>query len=152
MRSFALANVTGSMTLRVAGGGPRGPLQLVCSVPAEQQSSGLDVTFRRVHVAYGTIQPEATGATVSFVNHGQGFEAAREAGVKEVAVFAAASESFSRRNINCSIAESLERFELVVAGAKEAGIAVRGYVSCVVDCPYEVCHDLPSVFWDVVLR
>ena len=68
----------------------------------------------------------------------QGFEAAREAGAEEVAVFAAASETFSRRNINCSVAESLRRFEDVMAGAREAGIAVRGYVSCAVDCPYEV--------------
>ena len=70
--------------------------------------------------------------------HEQGFDAAKSAGVKEVAVFAAASETFSRRNINCSISESLRRFEDVMAAAAEAGIAVRGYVSCVVNCPYEV--------------
>src|SRR5437879_10398744 len=66
-----------------------------------------------------------------------GFEAARAAGATEVAVFGAASEAFSRKNINCSIAESLERFRPVTAAAREAGIKVRGYVSCVLGCPYE---------------
>ena len=67
----------------------------------------------------------------------QGFEAAIAAGADEIAVFAAASESFSRRNTNCSIAESFERFAPVLAAAKARHLAVRGYVSCVVDCPYE---------------
>ena len=67
----------------------------------------------------------------------KGFEAALEAGAREVAVFGAASESFSQRNINCSIAESLERFRPVVDAAKAADIKVRGYVSCVLGCPYE---------------
>ena len=67
----------------------------------------------------------------------KGFEAARAAGATEVAIFGAASEAFSRRNINCSIAESLERFSPVVNAAKAAGIRVRGYVSCVLGCPYE---------------
>jgi hydroxymethylglutaryl-CoA lyase len=67
----------------------------------------------------------------------QGFEAALAAGAGEVAVFAAASESFSRKNINCTIAESLARFEPVMAAAQAAGIRVRGYVSCVLGCPYE---------------
>jgi len=67
----------------------------------------------------------------------KGFEAALQAGVKEVAVFAAASESFSQKNINCSIAESLERFLPLMDAAKQHGIRVRGYVSCVLGCPYE---------------
>jgi hydroxymethylglutaryl-CoA lyase len=67
----------------------------------------------------------------------KGFEAARDAGAKEVAVFGAATETFSRKNINCSIAESLERFAPVVAAAKAAGMRVRGYISCVAGCPYE---------------
>jgi len=67
----------------------------------------------------------------------QGFEAAIAAGASEVAVFAAASESFSQRNINCSIAQSLQRFEPVLAAAVAHGIKVRGYVSCVLGCPYE---------------
>jgi hydroxymethylglutaryl-CoA lyase len=67
----------------------------------------------------------------------KGFEAARAAGATEVAIFGAASEAFSRKNINCSIAESLERFKPVVEAAKKENIRVRGYVSCVLGCPYE---------------
>jgi hydroxymethylglutaryl-CoA lyase len=67
----------------------------------------------------------------------KGFEAARAAGATEVAIFGAASETFSRKNINCSIAESLERFKPVVEAAKGSNIKVRGYVSCVLGCPYE---------------
>jgi hydroxymethylglutaryl-CoA lyase len=67
----------------------------------------------------------------------KGFEAALAAGADEVAIFAAASESFSQKNINCSIAESLARFGPVMAAAKPAGVKVRGYVSCVAGCPYE---------------
>lgn len=67
----------------------------------------------------------------------KGLEAAQAAGVQEIAVFGAASEAFSQRNINCSIAESLERFRPVAAAALAAGIKVRGYVSCVLGCPYQ---------------
>jgi len=67
----------------------------------------------------------------------KGFEAARAAGAEEIAVFGAASETFSKKNINCSIAESLERFAPVVAAAKTQGMRVRGYISCVAGCPYE---------------
>jgi hydroxymethylglutaryl-CoA lyase len=67
----------------------------------------------------------------------QGYQAAVAAGAKEIAVFAAASESFSQRNINCTIAESIERFKPVFAAAREDGVRVRGYISCVVGCPYE---------------
>lgn len=67
----------------------------------------------------------------------KGFEAAAAAGATEVAVFAAASESFSQRNINCSIGQSLARFAPVIEAAQREGIHVRGYVSCVVGCPYE---------------
>ena len=67
----------------------------------------------------------------------QGFERAVAAGADEVAIFAAASEAFSQKNINCSIAESLKRFHEVMSAAKDRNIAVRGYVSCVLGCPYE---------------
>lgn len=67
----------------------------------------------------------------------KGFEAALAAGAKEVAVFTAASEAFCQKNTNCSIAESLTRFEPVLAAAAQAGVKVRGYISCVVACPYE---------------
>ncbi|KAJ1917252.1 hypothetical protein IWQ60_007839 [Tieghemiomyces parasiticus] len=67
----------------------------------------------------------------------KGFESALAAGATEVAIFGAASEAFSRRNINCSIDESLERFRSVMEAAQAHDIAVRGYVSCVLGCPYE---------------
>jgi len=67
----------------------------------------------------------------------RGYEDARAVGVDEIAVFAAASEAFSRKNINCSIAESLDRFHPVCDKAREDGVRVRGYISCVLGCPYE---------------
>jgi len=67
----------------------------------------------------------------------RGYEAARAAGIQRVAVFAAASETFSRKNTNCSIAESLKRFETLMAAAAQHGIAVRAYVSCALGCPYQ---------------
>ncbi|MCO4799225.1 MAG: hydroxymethylglutaryl-CoA lyase, partial [Colwelliaceae bacterium] len=67
----------------------------------------------------------------------KGFEAAVAAKADEVAIFGAASEAFSQKNINCSISESLERFEPIMAAAKKANIPVRGYVSCVIACPYD---------------
>ena len=67
----------------------------------------------------------------------KGFEQALAAGVEEIAVFGAASEAFSQKNINCSIAESLERFRPVAEAARQNDIRVRGYVSCVVGCPYQ---------------
>lgn len=67
----------------------------------------------------------------------KGFEAALAAGADEVAVFVAASETFSQKNINCSIGESLERARPVAAAAQARGVRVRGYISCVLDCPYE---------------
>ena len=67
----------------------------------------------------------------------RGLERALAAGVDEVAVFGAASEAFSQKNINCSIDESLERFSDVMSAAREANVPVRGYVSCVLGCPYE---------------
>ncbi len=81
---------------------------------------------RRPGVAYPVLVPNL-----------KGFDAAVEAGATEVAVFAAASESFSQKNINCSIAESLKRFEPVICAATALDLKVRGYVSCVVGCPYE---------------
>lgn len=67
----------------------------------------------------------------------QGLEAALAAGAREIAVFGAASEAFSQKNINCTVAESLERFRPVLAAAKKAEVPVRGYVSCVLGCPYQ---------------
>lgn len=81
---------------------------------------------RRKGVTYAALTPNL-----------QGLERALEAGVDEVAVFAAATEAFSQRNINCSIDDSIERFRPVLERAAGTGIAVRGYVSCVLGCPYE---------------
>jgi len=67
----------------------------------------------------------------------KGYEAARAAGARVIAVFASASEGFSRANINCSVAESIDRFRPVVARARADGIKVRGYVSCVLGCPFD---------------
>ncbi|OTG67640.1 hydroxymethylglutaryl-CoA lyase [Acinetobacter silvestris] len=75
----------------------------------------------------------------------KGFEAALAVGCKEVAVFTAASESFTRKNINCSIDESFEKFADVIAAAQAHDIKVRGYVSCIVDCPYEGAIDPQQV-------
>ena len=66
----------------------------------------------------------------------KGMEGAMKSGVKEIAVFGAASEEFTQKNIRCTIQESLERFEAVMQIAKENDIKVRGYVSCVMGCPY----------------
>ena len=81
---------------------------------------------RRVGTSYAALTPNM-----------RGLDGAIAAGADEVAIFGAASEGFSRANINCSIDESLERFRPVAAAAQEAGLRVRGYISCVTDCPYD---------------
>ena len=86
---------------------------------------------RRAGVSYAALTPNI-----------KGFERAIKANATEVAIFASASESFSQKNINCSIAESLERFKPIMQAAKAQSILVRGYVSCVVGCPYE--GDIPA--------
>jgi isopropylmalate/homocitrate/citramalate synthase len=86
----------------------------------------LSLIHRRPGVGYPVLVPNM-----------KGLEAAIASGVEEVAVFAAASEAFSQRNINCSIAESLERFQPVMEEAARRGLKVRGYVSCVLGCPYQ---------------
>ncbi|MBF7072946.1 hydroxymethylglutaryl-CoA lyase [Glaciecola sp. MH2013] len=81
---------------------------------------------RRENVRYSALTPNM-----------KGFELALAAGAQEVAVFGAASEAFSQKNINCSIKESLARFETVIAAAHQNKLPVRGYVSCVLGCPYQ---------------
>lgn len=81
---------------------------------------------RKPNVVYAALTPNE-----------RGFENALAAGADEVAIFASASEGFSKANINCSIAESIERFQPVMVAAKSAGLRVRGYVSCVTNCPYD---------------
>ena len=81
---------------------------------------------RKAGVTYAALTPNL-----------KGYEAAKAVAATEVAIFGAASEAFSQKNINCSISESLERFAPVMDAAKADGIKVRGYVSCVVGCPYQ---------------
>ena len=90
---------------------------------ASEVLSGIE---RRPGVTYSVLTPNL-----------KGFERALEAGTTEVAVFGAASEAFSQKNINCSISESVERFRPVVAAAQKNRIRVRGYISCVLGCPYQ---------------
>lgn len=100
------------------------------------QMAGSDEVFQKV-----SRQPGVTYAALT--PNLKGFERALAAGATEVAIFAAASETFSQKNINCTIDESLGRFEPIMAAARDANICVRGYVSCVVGCPYE--GDVPPV-------
>jgi isopropylmalate/homocitrate/citramalate synthase len=95
---------------------------------------------KRLGVSYTVLAPNL-----------RGFEAAVAAGATEVAVFGSASETFSQRNINCTIAESLERFAPVFAAARDAGLRVRGYVSCALGCPYEGAVD-PARVSEVAAR
>ena len=94
------------------------------------QMRGTDQIFREIlrkdGVKYTALTPNL-----------KGFENAMNVKVDEIAVFAAATETFSQKNVNCSIAESLERFEDIFKKAKQKKIPVRGYVSCIVECPYE---------------
>ncbi len=90
------------------------------------------------HDAVMRAAPRRPGVRYSaLVPNLRGFDAAMAAGSQEVAVFGAATETFSQKNIHCSIAESLQRFEAVTQAARARGIPVRGYVSCVLGCPYE---------------
>ncbi|GGI23905.1 hydroxymethylglutaryl-CoA lyase [Bradyrhizobium guangdongense] len=85
----------------------------------------------------------------------KGYDAARAAGAKVVSVFAAASEGFSRANINCTVAESIERFKPVLARAKADGVKVRGYISCVLGCPFDgeikpkAVAELAGTLWEL---
>ncbi len=94
------------------------------------QMAGSDEVFqqtsRQDNVTYAALTPNL-----------KGYDRAIEVNADEVAIFAAASDGFSQKNINCSIDESLQRFEPIMTAAREAGIKVRGYVSCVVGCPYD---------------
>ncbi|QQO31178.1 hydroxymethylglutaryl-CoA lyase [Bradyrhizobium diazoefficiens] len=85
----------------------------------------------------------------------KGYDAARAAGAKVVSVFAAASEGFSRANINCTVAESIERFKPVLTRANDDGVKVRGYISCVLGCPFDgeikpkAVADLANTLWEL---
>ncbi|BFM13376.1 hydroxymethylglutaryl-CoA lyase [Simiduia litorea] len=94
------------------------------------QMAGSEEVFqniaRKAGVSYAALTPNMMG-----------FERAMAAGATEVAIFAAASEAFSQKNINCSIAESIERFAPILQAAQAQNLPVRGYVSCIAGCPYE---------------
>lgn len=94
------------------------------------QMADTDKVFAAIHKKNGVSYPV-------LVPNEKGMQAALAAGATEVAVFAAASESFSQKNINCTIDESLARFEPVMKMAADGNVKVRGYVSCVLGCPYE---------------
>lgn len=85
----------------------------------------------------------------------KGYDAARAAGAKVIAVFASASEGFSHANINCSVADSIERFKPVISRAMQDGIKVRGYISCVLGCPFDgavpvqAVVDAATTLWDL---
>ncbi len=139
--------------------GPRDGLQNEDRlIPAAEKIALIDLLsgagFRRIEVA-SFVSPKwvpqmADGAEVlagitradgvsyaALTPNMRGFERAMEARADEIAIFASASEGFSRANLNCSISESLERFEAVTEAAKAANVKTRGYVSCVTDCPYD---------------
>ena len=94
------------------------------------QMKGTDKIFQEISRKFGV---KYTALTPNL----KGFENAMDAQVDEIAVFAAASETFSQKNVNCSIEESLERFQDIFKQASEKKMPVRGYVSCIVECPYE---------------
>ncbi|MBV7409440.1 hydroxymethylglutaryl-CoA lyase [Maritimibacter sp. DP1N21-5] len=146
-------------TVELVEVGPRDGLQNEARlIPAAEKIALVDALsetgFRRIEVA-SFVSPKwvpqmADGAEVlagisrragvtymALAPNMKGFERAMAAKADEVAIFASASEGFSRANINCTIAESLERFLPVAAAARDRGVRVRGYISCVIDCPYD---------------
>jgi hydroxymethylglutaryl-CoA lyase len=118
------------------------------SPKAIPQMVGSDEVLRRV-------SRDAAGEFHVLVPNEKGYEAARAAGAKVIAVFGSASEGFSRANINCSVAQSIGRFKPVIARAKADGIKVRGYISCVLGCPYDgeikpqAVVDVAKILWDL---
>jgi hydroxymethylglutaryl-CoA lyase len=118
------------------------------SPKAIPQMIGSDEVLRRV-------SRDADGEFHVLVPNEKGYEAARAAGAKVIAVFGSASEGFSRANINCSVAESIERFKPVIARARADGVKVRGYISCVLGCPFdgeikpEAVVDVAKILWDL---
>jgi len=113
------------------------------------QMAGSDEVFQGLFSTGGGFKSSVTYAALT--PNFQGFERAVASHANEVAIFAAASESFSHKNINCSISESLDRFAPIMAAAKSTGLPVRGYISCVVGCPYEGGVD-PNKVAEVALR
>jgi hydroxymethylglutaryl-CoA lyase len=117
------------------------------SPKAIPQMVGSDEVLRRVS--------RLSGEFHVLVPNEKGYEAALAAGAKVIAVFGSASEGFSRANINCSVAESIERFKPVIARARSDGVKVRGYISCVLGCPFDgeikpqAVIDVAKPLWDL---
>src|SRR5215467_9206555 len=117
------------------------------SPKAIPQMVGSDEVLRRVN--------QLAGEFHVLVPNEKGYEAARASGARVVSIFTAASEGFSRANINCSIADSIERFKPVLTRAKADGVKVRGYISCVLGCPFDgeikpkAVADLARTLWDL---
>ncbi|MFT5664995.1 MAG: hydroxymethylglutaryl-CoA lyase [Gammaproteobacteria bacterium] len=155
-------------TVKIVEVGPRDGLQNeMLSVPAEVKvelinklvDAGLSVVESGSFVSpkwvpqmassgevYLTIQKHSHVSYPMLVPNMKGFELALEAGVTEIAIFAAATETFTQKNINCSIEQSIERYQQVVLKAQAENIKIRGYISCVLGCPYEgkVSNDVVS--------
>ena len=118
------------------------------SPKAIPQMTGSDQVLRGVSQIGG-------GEFHVLVPNEKGYEAARAVGARVIAVFGSASEGFSRANINCSVAESIERFRPVIARARSDGVKVRGYISCVLGCPYDgetkpqAVVDVAKILWDL---
>jgi hydroxymethylglutaryl-CoA lyase len=117
------------------------------SPKAIPKMQGSDEVFRGIR--------DLPGEFHVLVPNEKGYESAKAVDAKVIAVFASASEGFSRANINCSIAESIERFRPVIARARADGVKVRGYVSCVLGCPYDgevapqAVVDVSKTLWDL---
>jgi hydroxymethylglutaryl-CoA lyase len=118
------------------------------SPKAIPQMIGSDEVLRRVN-------HHPDGEFHVLVPNEKGYEAARAAGAKVIAVFGSASEGFSRANINCSVAQSIERFKPVIARARADGVKVRGYISCVLGCPFDgeitpqAVVDVAKILWSL---
>ena len=162
--------------VRIVEVGPRDGLQNEAStVPAEIKvqliemlaDAGLPVVESGAFVSPKWVPQMATSAEVfthikrradvsypMLVPNLKGLELALAAGVEEVALFAASTETFSQKNTNCSIAESIDRFNAVIDEAQAAGVKVRGYISCVLGCPYEgeVSFDTVSMIAQKLLQ
>src|SRR5712671_705848 len=138
--------------VRIVEVGPGDGLQTIevgafVSPKAIPQMVGSDQVLRGVNHLAGEFHV--------LVPNEKGYEASQAAGARVIAVFASASEGFSRANINCSVEESIERFKPVLARAKSDGIKVRGYISCVLGCPFDgevrpqAVVDVAKALWDL---
>jgi hydroxymethylglutaryl-CoA lyase len=146
--SISVADRIAFIEALIAAGLPTVEVGAFVSPKAIPQMVGSDQVLRGVsHIAGAEFHV--------LVPNEKGYEASQQAGAKVIAVFASASEGFSRANINCSVKESIERFKPVLARAKADGIKVRGYISCVLGCPFDgevkpqAVVDVAKALWDL---